>query len=169
MGRGGCRQGSGRKSSWTNLETQTIRVPKIFVAQILDYARLLDSGLEDLDPGAKLTHFDSETVSESILLQESGAGQISIFEVIDSVSESKTPSKKPDGLKWLSSEQAWEVAKARGCERNLEGFRKWCPRKPQKCLELYGLRKLPVLVKGNSSAPAFEDVQYLQEADCLDF
>jgi hypothetical protein len=44
MSRGGQREGSGRKSVWKHSETQAIRVPKIFVAQILDYAQQLDAG-----------------------------------------------------------------------------------------------------------------------------
>jgi hypothetical protein len=44
MTRGGYREGSGRKSSWCNPETQLIRVPKLFAAQLLHLARLLDRG-----------------------------------------------------------------------------------------------------------------------------
>jgi hypothetical protein len=170
MGRGGHREGAGRKSGWKNSETQTIRVPKIFAAQILEYARKLDSEPVVSRPGHRIQkQVDSETFSELVPAQEVAPGQISIFEVIDSGTESKIPPKKPDGLRWLSSEQAWEVAKRRGCARNLEGFRKWSPRNPDECLKLYGLLRLPVLVKGNSSAPAFEDVHYVREEDCPDF
>jgi hypothetical protein len=51
MSRGGQREGSGRKSVWKHSETQAIRVPKIFVAQILDYAKQLDA----LDRGIPCT------------------------------------------------------------------------------------------------------------------
>jgi hypothetical protein len=44
MSRGGYREGSGRKSSWRNPETQLMRVPKLFAAQLLHLARLLDRG-----------------------------------------------------------------------------------------------------------------------------
>lgn len=43
-GRGGFREGAGRRSSWVNKETQTIRVPKIFAAQLLEIAKKLDEG-----------------------------------------------------------------------------------------------------------------------------
>lgn len=44
MTRGGFRAGSGRKSSWNNSDTQLIRVPRIFAAQLLSLARRLDAG-----------------------------------------------------------------------------------------------------------------------------
>jgi hypothetical protein len=43
-GRGGQRDGAGRKSAWRNGETQTIRVPKVLADQILEIAKRLDSG-----------------------------------------------------------------------------------------------------------------------------
>ena len=43
-GRGGQRDGAGRKSVWRNGETQTIRVPKVLADQILEIAKRLDSG-----------------------------------------------------------------------------------------------------------------------------
>lgn len=43
-GRGGFREGAGRRSGWINKETQTIRVPKIFAAQLLEIAKKLDEG-----------------------------------------------------------------------------------------------------------------------------
>lgn len=43
MVRGGARQGSGAKSKWKHGETTTIRVPKILIPQILEYAEKLDS------------------------------------------------------------------------------------------------------------------------------
>ena len=42
--RGGNREGAGRKSAWKNGETQTIRVPKALVSQLLEIARRLDNG-----------------------------------------------------------------------------------------------------------------------------
>jgi hypothetical protein len=44
MTRGGYREGAGRKSTWNNPETQLIRVPKLFAAQLLHLARQLDRG-----------------------------------------------------------------------------------------------------------------------------
>jgi hypothetical protein len=90
MGRGGQREGAGRKSGWKHPETQTIRVPKIFAAHILDYARRLDTegGIPIPEHGIP-DQFDSETVSELESVQEVAPGQTSIFDFIDSVSESK--------------------------------------------------------------------------------
>lgn len=88
MGRGGQREGAGRKSGWKHPETQTIRVPKIFAAQILDYARQLDAG------GGVPEHeipeqVDFETFSELVPTQEVVPGQTSIFDLIDSETKSK--------------------------------------------------------------------------------
>jgi hypothetical protein len=44
MVRGGKRKGAGRKSIWKHSATQSIRVPKIFAAQLLEIARRLDDG-----------------------------------------------------------------------------------------------------------------------------
>jgi hypothetical protein len=167
MGRGGHRMGSGRKSGWRHPETQTIRVPKIFAAQILEYARLLDYGsvLPLTEPSLKnMDILDSETNSNH---EDVVPGQLKIFGVIDSVSESKKPPKKPDGLRWLSSKGAWEIAQKRGCARNLEGFRKWSARHPEECLVQYGLSRLPTM-PGNSTIPAYEDTWH-EKSDCPDF
>jgi hypothetical protein len=43
MVRGGVRLGSGAKSKWKNGKTTTIRVPKVLIPQILEYAEKLDS------------------------------------------------------------------------------------------------------------------------------
>jgi hypothetical protein len=52
------------------------------------------------------------------------------FSNIESVAKSNTRPSRPDGLKWLSSEQAWNVAlKKRGCEHVAEGLRKWSKQK----------------------------------------
>lgn len=44
MSRGGSRLGSGRKPKWIHCGTTTIRVPKIFVKQILAFAEQMDKG-----------------------------------------------------------------------------------------------------------------------------
>lgn len=56
MGRGGHRDGAGRKSGWNHAETQTIRVPKVFAAQLMDIARQLDA--VSLDCGTPFTEKD---------------------------------------------------------------------------------------------------------------
>jgi hypothetical protein len=104
MGRGGQREGAGRKSGWTHSETQTIRVPRIFAAQILEYARQLDTDV--FSPCSELVHDQCETSSDPMVMVEDRIntevdevpGQISIFEVIDSVSESKIVPLRGDQL-----------------------------------------------------------------------
>jgi hypothetical protein len=174
MGRGGHREKAGRKSGWRHSETQTIRVPKVFAVQLLEYARSLDSGenfelvqisseLKALPPLAHPDQIDifsylSESLDSETDSKVSGIGVI--FPLLEFVTDSNSPPKKPDELRWLSSKRAHQVAVERGCLRSLEGFRKWANRNSDKCLQDYSLRKLPSLVKGDSSAPAFEDVQY---------
>lgn len=187
MPRGGNRQGAGRKGGWKNSETQVIRVPKILAAQILDYARQLDSGLlpfisEQLkDLPDKVLDFETKSNPLSDLADYSiSPGQLRIDGLNDSETESKTklidfetksnvPPNKPDGLRWLSSEQAWKVSQARGCDRNLEGFRKRASRHPEEALDQYGLRRLPLLVRGRNDVPVFEDLRYNDDPDCQDF
>lgn len=43
-GRGGCRRGAGRKATWQDRETQTIRVPVALKEQLLDIGKELDQG-----------------------------------------------------------------------------------------------------------------------------
>ena len=63
-GRGGSREGSGRKSGWKNADTQTIRVPKVFAAQLLEIARKLDSG-EVIETVTESKAKPDETVTKS--------------------------------------------------------------------------------------------------------
>ena len=49
MGRGGYRQGAGRKAGWRQGQTQTIRVPIALKEQLLEISRQLDRG-EDICP-----------------------------------------------------------------------------------------------------------------------
>jgi|GEM_PF-4120557 len=44
-GWGGYREKSGRKSTWNQKETTTIRIPKAFEKEVMKYARALDAGL----------------------------------------------------------------------------------------------------------------------------
>ena len=43
-GRGGCRQGAGRRGAWRHGATQTIRVPMALKDQLLEITRQLDNG-----------------------------------------------------------------------------------------------------------------------------
>jgi hypothetical protein len=42
-------------------------------------------------------------------------------------------------VKLLTTQQAWDVAKARGCIKSRDAFRAWSRRSPEKCRELHGL------------------------------
>ena len=101
MPRGGYREGAGRKGGWMNPETQVIRVPKIFAAQLLDIARRLDLGEpENLVPPV-FSVDPAQPIVESETLQVN-PDQIELFspipEVIESVTESKTISLSMRGL-----------------------------------------------------------------------
>lgn len=65
MTRGGRRKGAGRRSIWKNSATQSIRVPKVFAAQLLEIARRLDNGevLELVSSSEKNNNEKLESVS----------------------------------------------------------------------------------------------------------
>ena len=164
MPRGGHRDGAGRKGACKNFETQVIRVPKVFVAQLMDIARRLDLGESEIFTSPNSPEVEPiQPIFESEILQVN-PDQMDLFllpsQTFESVTESNIRPSRPDGLRWLSSEQAWKVAQTRGCERNLEGFRKWSKRYPEKCREVFSFLRLPVLLKGRSTDPAFEDLLY---------
>ena len=50
MGRGGYRQGAGRKAGWRQGQTQTIRVPIALKEQLLEISRQLDRGEDICSP-----------------------------------------------------------------------------------------------------------------------
>lgn len=66
-GRGGVREGAGRKSAWRNGETQTIRVPKVLVVQLLEIAKRLDEGeaIEFVSQSKVKPKIKNESVSKS--------------------------------------------------------------------------------------------------------
>jgi hypothetical protein len=134
MGRGGQREGAGRKSGWTHSETQTIRVPKIFVAQILDYARQLDSGVEILEPEVRvLRQIESETISEIDQSLEIAPGQISLFEPIDSATESKVTSLTGGDLNKRLKLETGQVSRMKGRFKNdPKRFVEWSQKRERK-------------------------------------
>lgn len=74
MSRGGHRENAGRKPSWNHAETQTIRVPKAFAAQLLEVAKRLDRGesVEFVTESKKnLAQNQSSVVTKSKLKKES--------------------------------------------------------------------------------------------------
>jgi len=182
MSRGGYRKGAGRRGEWRNSETQVIRVPKILVPQILEIARSLDRGFQVVLTSSEVVQIIQPIAETQV--QGSHHDQMDLFLLeglindsvtqseslnLDSVTKSNTPPSKADGKRWLSSKDAWLIAKDRGCDRNLEGFRKWSVRHPDMCSESFSLSKLPVLVKGCTTAPAFQDLRYNDDLDCQDF
>lgn len=184
MPRGGQRDGAGRKGGWKNSETQVIRVPKIFAAYILEYARKLDSGeVERFSFSNRLDIFSIATPTNEFVTQSLDSVLDSVTKplslilesvtessdlVLDSVTNSKTPPNKPDGRRWLSSEQAWNIAMERGCDRSLKGFRSWSKRHPDECLGRFSLSRLES-IRGRTSTPAFEDLKHNDDSDCQDF
>lgn len=57
--RGGRRENAGRKPTWNNKDTITIRVPKLIATQVMLLARRLDSGENiELDTESKFAHDD---------------------------------------------------------------------------------------------------------------
>ncbi len=128
-GRGGCREGAGRKHAWKHGETQTIRVPKALVSQLLEIARKLDEG-EAIDfvtqpkrkfnsvTKSKPTHVESVTNSDGMLqsltckalARRLGVDPKAIRDHRDGVSRvgltEWTRDKDPEGVAWEYSEQA---------------------------------------------------------------
>lgn len=65
MPRGGHRDNAGRKTSWINAETQVIRVPKVFVPQLMQMAKSLDRGeVLDLVTKSKTKQEDENAVRD---------------------------------------------------------------------------------------------------------
>lgn len=93
MPRGGYREGAGRKGGWMNPETQVIRVPKIFAAQLLDIARRLDLGESENLVLSEFSVDPVQLIDESEILQVN-PDQMDLFslipETIESVTESNT-------------------------------------------------------------------------------
>ena len=177
MGRGGYREKAGRKSGWNHSSTQTIRVPKAFAAQLLEYAKRLDAGerleIVQAPDDAKKPPLSTDSNQIDIFSYLSASLDFDTdsketdeseapSSTLESVSKSKNPPNKPDGGRWLSSKQAHRIAVERGCERTLHGFTTRARREPEECLQIYALRRLPPLVKGNTSVPAFEDVRHIE-------
>jgi hypothetical protein len=75
--RGGRRENAGRKPTWNNKDTTTIRVPKLIATQVMELAHRLDSGKSiELDTESKPTNNDCviksnfadyETITKSLL------------------------------------------------------------------------------------------------------
>lgn len=78
---------------------------------------------------------------------------------VDKLDPDTSPAK-PDGQRWLSTSQAFERAKARGCDRNKNGFKGWSQRRPEQCLELYQLRRIEPDGGRSRTAPGYEDMNW---------
>lgn len=77
-------------------------------------------------------------------------------------SPSNSPPAKADNKRWLVSRVAHERAVARGCDRNVVGFKSWARRNPQRCIKDFGLRLLENRSKSNI-APTYEDLRWGDE------
>lgn len=102
MGRGGHRDGAGRKSGWNHADTQTIRVPKVFAAQLLDIARQLDLGKSEIFTFPASPEVDPVHPIVESEIPHVNPDQMDLFElipeVIESVAKSNTHSLSMRGL-----------------------------------------------------------------------
>lgn len=62
--RGGKRENAGRKPTWNNKDTITIRVPKFIATQVMELARRLDSG-ENIELDTKSNSAGNDFVIKS--------------------------------------------------------------------------------------------------------
>lgn len=95
--------------------------------------------------------------------EQGGSSQIAlpVHGVMDLVIDSESDIDPPldaDGGRWVTSKQAHMLAQQRGCDRSLEGFRKWSKRNPEKCKQQLRLRRLPQ--SRRNTAPSFEDLNF---------
>lgn len=91
MSRGGHREGAGRKGGWKNSETQVIRVPRIFAAQLLDIARRLDLGEPENLVFSVFSVDPVQLIIEPEILQVN-PDQMDLFSLIPEAIESVTKS-----------------------------------------------------------------------------
>jgi hypothetical protein len=128
MGRGGHRDGAGRKSGWNHADTQTIRVPKVFAAQLMDIARRMDLGESEIFTFPTSPKVDPvQSIVESEIPQVN-PDQMNIFslipEVIESVTESNTTSLSMRGLaKRLGVDHSTISRKLKACDS--KQFSEW--------------------------------------------
>lgn len=96
MPRGGYRENAGRKSGWNYPDTQTIRVPKIYAAQLLKIARRLDSGESIEFVSKSKTESDTKSKTGSKVTKDSVSKSNE-----DSVTESNGLSQRQLAIKRL--------------------------------------------------------------------
>jgi hypothetical protein len=157
MPRGGHRDGAGRKGGWTNSETQVIRVPKVFAAQLMDIARRLDLGeSENLVPSAS-PELDPVQPIVELEIPQINPDQMDIFSLlpvaIESVTESNTTSLSMRGLaKRLGVDHSTISRKLKACDS--KQFSKW----------------IQLMNKGNwNYDPASKRFIEILDDDCPDF
>jgi hypothetical protein len=128
MPRGGHRDGAGRKGGWTNSETQVIRVPKIFAAQLIDIARRLDLGGSEIFTFPASSEVDPVNPIDESDISQVNPDQMDLFElipeVIESVTESNTTSLSMRGLaKRLGVDHSTISRKLKACDS--KQFSEW--------------------------------------------
>lgn len=107
---------------------------------------------------------DGETVEEieeqqPVKVDEPKSEQINLLE---SESENDSPSELPakaDGKRWLTKNQAYEMAVSLQWDKSPDRFMRWSKSHPEECLSMFGIRRLPA-VRGSRTAPVFEDVSW---------
>lgn len=151
MPRGGKRDGAGRPSVWQHKETKLVRIPVAIADQLMDIAHKLDRGeVLDFVTNSVGVQLEAPTAVSQMTVWEADKPTSKLVEELPSIA---------DGKRWLTTTQAFERAKERGCERNLNGFKGWSRRSPDKCLELHGLRKLSHH-SNSKKAPGYEDTRW---------
>ena len=78
------------------------------------------------------------------------------------VSEHPTESpQKADGGRWLTTKDAWQRARGRGCTKeNKDAFRSWANRNPGDAAKRYGLRRIERPPSKDNSLASFEDLRW---------
>jgi photosystem II stability/assembly factor-like uncharacterized protein len=64
---------------------------------------------------------------------------ITTTEKVKAGQQTQKPLATLEQVRLLTTQQAWETAKARGYSKSRDAFRAWSRRSPEKCRELYGL------------------------------
>ena len=137
----------------------------------LDLVKRIEAIEEKLEAHLAAHSNESPQPSSSTELPEASADQkpevISQLGLGVEQSGLDSPPARPDGQRWLSTSQAFERAKDRGCKRNKNGFKGWSQREPSKCLEKYQLRRIENVTgqKRSSVAPGYEDMDWEDQVD----
>ena len=73
---------------------------------------------------------------------------ITTTEKVKASQRTQKPLATLEQVRLLTTQQAWETAKARGYSKSRDAFRAWSRRSPEKCRKLYGLIVITDLQRG---------------------